>query len=46
MNLIDYSMMDLEKDFRKMSKVLEIVEVEANKNSVYICGLKRCDHGF
>ena len=33
-NLIDYSMTDLEKDFGKRSKVLEIVESEANGTSV------------
>ena len=33
-NLIDYFMTDLEKDFGKRSKVLAIVESEANGTSV------------
>ena len=40
-NLIDYSMTDLEKDFGKMSKVLEIVEIK-QMEPVYLGEIVAC----
>ena len=40
-NLIDYSMTDLEKDFGKRSKVLEIVEIQ-QMEPVYLGEIVAC----